>query len=73
MRRLSMSHDGEARTVDVRIPPGVGDGSRVRVLVAAELAEYPNTTRLAAETVTVSGAQVNVTLREDVRKLKRTS
>jgi curved DNA-binding protein len=31
MRRLSMSHDGEARTVDVRIPPGVGDGSRVRV------------------------------------------
>jgi curved DNA-binding protein len=31
MRRLSMTHDGAARTVDVRIPAGVGDGSRVRV------------------------------------------
>jgi curved DNA-binding protein len=31
MRRLQISHGGEARTVDVRIPPGVGDGSRVRV------------------------------------------
>ena len=31
MRRLSLKHDGHARTVDVRIPPGVGDGSRVRV------------------------------------------
>ena len=31
MRRLSLQHDGHARTVDVRIPPGVGDGSRVRV------------------------------------------
>jgi DnaJ-class molecular chaperone len=31
MRRLSMTYNGEARTVDVRIPPGVGDGSRVRV------------------------------------------
>jgi curved DNA-binding protein len=30
-RRLSLQHDGHARTVDVRIPPGVGDGSRVRV------------------------------------------
>jgi DnaJ-class molecular chaperone len=30
-RRLSLQHDGEARTVDVRIPAGVGDGSRVRV------------------------------------------
>jgi curved DNA-binding protein len=30
-RRLSMKHDGEARTVDVRIPAGVSDGSRVRV------------------------------------------
>ena len=30
-RRLSISHDGEARTVDVRIPAGVGDGSRVRI------------------------------------------
>ena len=31
MRRLSMTHDGQARTVDVRIPPGVGEGSRVRI------------------------------------------
>jgi DnaJ-class molecular chaperone len=31
MRRLSMRLDGHARTVDVRIPPGVGDGARVRV------------------------------------------
>jgi DnaJ-class molecular chaperone len=30
-RRLSLKHDGRARTVDVRIPAGVGDGSRVRV------------------------------------------
>ena len=30
-RRLSLKHGGHARTVDVRIPPGVGDGSRVRV------------------------------------------
>ena len=30
-RRLTIKDDGHARTVDVRIPPGVGDGSRVRV------------------------------------------
>jgi len=30
-RRFSLKHDGHARTVDVRIPAGVGDGSRVRV------------------------------------------
>ena len=31
-RRLAMQmQDGQTRTVDVRIPPGVGDGSRVRV------------------------------------------
>jgi DnaJ-class molecular chaperone len=30
-RRLSLTHDGSARTVDVRIPAGVGEGSRVRV------------------------------------------
>jgi DnaJ-class molecular chaperone len=30
-RRFSLKHDGEARTVDVRIPAGVGEGSRVRV------------------------------------------
>ena len=31
MRRLSISFDGEPRTVDVRIPAGVSDGARVRV------------------------------------------
>ena len=31
MRRLSIQLDGPPRTVDVRIPPGVGDGARVRV------------------------------------------
>jgi len=30
-RRFSIKHDGHARSVDVRIPAGVGDGSRVRV------------------------------------------
>jgi curved DNA-binding protein len=30
-RRLAIKHEGHARTVDVRIPPGVGEGSRVRV------------------------------------------
>jgi len=30
-RRLSMTHDGHAHTVDVRIPAGVVDGSRVRI------------------------------------------
>jgi curved DNA-binding protein len=30
-RRLALQHDGQARTVDVRIPAGVTDGSRVRV------------------------------------------
>ena len=30
-RRLAMTFNGEARTVDVRIPAGVNDGSRVRV------------------------------------------
>jgi DnaJ-class molecular chaperone len=30
-RRLALSRDEGARTVDVRIPAGVGDGSRVRV------------------------------------------
>ena len=31
MRRLSIKRDGAARTVDVRIPAGVGEGSRVRI------------------------------------------
>src|SRR5438874_9946488 len=30
-RRFSITHDDHARTVDVRIPAGVGDGSRVRI------------------------------------------
>jgi DnaJ-class molecular chaperone len=30
-RRFAIQHDGETRTVDVRIPAGVGEGSRVRV------------------------------------------
>jgi DnaJ-class molecular chaperone len=30
-RRLTLKHDGHSRTVDVRIPSGVNDGSRVRV------------------------------------------
>jgi DnaJ-class molecular chaperone len=30
-RRLAITHDGHARTVDVRIPAGVNEGSRVRV------------------------------------------
>ncbi|HKB13448.1 MAG TPA: DnaJ C-terminal domain-containing protein [Vicinamibacterales bacterium] len=30
-RRFSIQHEGQTRTVDVRIPAGVGDGARVRV------------------------------------------
>ncbi len=36
MRRFSIQHDGEARSVDVRIPAGVSDGSRVRVAAEGE-------------------------------------
>ena len=36
-RRLAIKHDGHARTVDVRIPVGVGDGSRVRIAGEGEL------------------------------------
>ncbi len=31
VHRLQLKHDGQARTVEVRIPPGVTEGSRVRV------------------------------------------
>jgi curved DNA-binding protein len=31
VQRLSIRHDGNTRQVEVRIPPGVSDGSRVRV------------------------------------------
>jgi DnaJ-class molecular chaperone len=31
MRRFSMTQNGQAHTVDVRIPAGIGEGSRVRV------------------------------------------
>jgi curved DNA-binding protein len=31
MRRFAIQHDGQQRTVDVRIPAGVNDGARVRV------------------------------------------
>jgi len=30
-RRFSIQHEGQTRNVDVRIPAGVGDGSRVRI------------------------------------------
>jgi curved DNA-binding protein len=36
MRRFSIQHDGSARTVDVRIPAGVTEGSRVRVAAEGE-------------------------------------
>jgi curved DNA-binding protein len=36
MRRFSIQHDGEARSVDVRIPAGVSEGSRVRVSAEGE-------------------------------------
>jgi Putative Flp pilus-assembly TadE/G-like len=42
------------------------DDTRVRQLVAAELAEYPNAQRLEGEEVTIAGARVSVSLRETV-------
>jgi hypothetical protein len=43
------------------------DAPRVRQLVAAELAQYPQARKLRLESVTVVNGQVIVTLREDVR------
>ncbi len=37
LRRLAIKYDGHARTVDVRIPAGVGDSSRVRVAGEGEM------------------------------------
>jgi hypothetical protein len=42
------------------------DDARVRQLVAAELADYPNAQRLDALDVTIAGARVSVSLRETV-------
>jgi DnaJ-class molecular chaperone len=36
-RRLAIKHDGHQRTVDVRIPAGVGEGSRVRIAGEGEI------------------------------------
>jgi DnaJ-class molecular chaperone len=35
-QRISIKHGGHARTVDVRIPPGIKDGARVRVASEGE-------------------------------------
>jgi curved DNA-binding protein len=36
-QRLTVQMNGQSRTVDVRIPPGVGDGARVRVTGEGEM------------------------------------
>ena len=36
-RRLTLKHDGHSRSVDVRIPAGIGDGARVRVAGEGEV------------------------------------
>jgi Flp pilus assembly protein TadG len=42
------------------------DEPRVRQLVASELAEYPGASKLRAQSVTIGGGQVVVTLSENV-------
>ena len=42
------------------------DEARVRQLVTAELAQYPEAQKLREQDVTVAGVRVSVTLREDV-------
>ena len=54
--------EGALRSGDLQL-----DDARVRALVAAELAQYPDAARLVGETVTIIGVQVKVTLRENVR------
>jgi hypothetical protein len=43
------------------------DDARVRRLVAGELREYPGSSRLQSESLTIDGPQVTVVLRERVR------
>jgi Putative Flp pilus-assembly TadE/G-like len=53
--------EGALRRGDLQL-----DEARVRQLVAGQLSEYPNASKLIGQDVTVAGAQVNVTLREHV-------
>jgi hypothetical protein len=43
------------------------DPDRVRALVATQLAQYPDANQLVNESVSMSGTQVTVVLREEVR------
>ena len=42
------------------------EDGRVRQLIAAQLAEYPDAAKLDGESITITGARVNVALREQV-------
>ncbi len=72
-REVSMMADAAATAgangLDESVLRGGGlelNAARARSLVAAELAAYPDARRLSGERVTVRGAQVTVTLREQV-------